>query len=118
MLHFAKHYLESHHPSTSILDRLGHYSLSLYSGYICRPMLIDLVTVAKCSSLGVQDVLERSIARQRSHVDLEVESDVLAAVVKRLDRPADLVETSLQVLLLPLPEDTIDVAVVKVEEGV
>jgi hypothetical protein len=81
-------------------------------------MFPGLICVAKCSSLGIQQVLERGIACQQSHVDLEVECDVLAAVVEGCNGTADLVESSLQVFLLPLPEDVVDVAVVEVEEGV
>jgi hypothetical protein len=81
-------------------------------------MFQGLICVAKRSALGVQQILERGIACQQPYVDLEVEGDILAAVVEGLDGPSDLVETSLQVLLLPLPEDVVDVAVVEVKERV
>lgn len=45
--------------------------------------------------------MKRGVASQQANVDLEIKSDILATVVKRCDGSADLVETFLQVLLLP-----------------
>lgn len=47
--------------------------------------------------------MQSNFARDRAHVDLKIESNGRSAKVQALDRTAHLVQTSRQVLLLPLP---------------
>jgi hypothetical protein len=77
-----------------------------------------LIRVTKRPSLSIQQILERGVASQRPNVNLEVQRDVLAAVVEGCDGSTHFVKTVLQIQLLPFPEDAIDVAVVKVEKRV
>lgn len=77
----------------------------------------SLVAVAKRPSARIQQVMQRRIAGQSPDVHLEVQRDVLAAVVKGLDRATDIVEARRQILLLPFPQDAIEVAVMQIKEG-
>jgi hypothetical protein len=62
--------------------------------------------------------MQSSVARDRTHVDLKIESNGWSTKVQALDRTADLVQTSRQVLLLPLPKDMVELPMVEVEERV
>jgi len=53
--------------------------------------------------------LERSVACQLTYVDLKVEHNALATVAENGNRSTDLVETRLEILSLPLPEQMIEV---------
>ena len=68
--------------------------------------------------MRVQQALERSIASKLANIDLKVEGNVLATIVERLDRAANLVVASPSILLLPRPKDVVQVTVVQVEEWV
>ena len=60
-----------------------------------------LISIAKSSTLRVQQALKRSIASKLANIDLKVKGNVLSAIVERLDRAADLVVASPGILLLP-----------------
>lgn len=80
-----------------------------------------LVGVAKNLTLGIEQLANLDRRRNGPEVDLEIERDVDTAAVgevRRCGRATDLVETVLEVLLLPLPVDVVDHAVVEIEEGV
>lgn len=62
--------------------------------------------------------MQSSVARDRAHVDLKIESNGRSAKVQALDRTANLVQTSRQILLLPLPKDMVKLPMVEVEERV
>ena len=49
----------------------------------------------------IQQIVQRGIPRQPTHVDLEIQRDILSTVVKRDNWPSDLVKSGLEVLLLP-----------------
>jgi hypothetical protein len=77
-----------------------------------------LVGVAECPSSSVQQILQRDVACQCSDVHFKVQRDVFATVVKWCDGTTDLIEARLEILLLPFPKDAVNVAMMKVEEGV
>jgi hypothetical protein len=77
-----------------------------------------IIRVAEDATLSVKQLVQSSVARNRAHVDLEIESNGRSAKVQTLNRTANLVQTSRQVLLLPLPKNMVKLPVVEVEERV
>jgi hypothetical protein len=68
--------------------------------------------------LSIKQALKRSLTRQLPHIDREVKRDVLTTVVKRLNRSTNLIQSRLQILLLPLPKYPIKVAMVQEEQRI
>ena len=62
--------------------------------------------------------MERSIPSKGSYVDLEIQSHILASVVERGDGPANLIQSNCQVLGLPLPQNSIQITMVQVEQRI
>jgi hypothetical protein len=83
-----------------------------------KPDKCTLVSITQRTALGIQQILECDVARQRADVDLIVQSDVLPTIVKRFDRPTHFIQSCCQVFLLPLPKDTVNVAMMTVKERV
>ena len=62
--------------------------------------------------------MQSSVACDRAYVDLKIKSNGRSAKVQALDRTANLVQTSRQVPLLPLPKDMVELPMVEIEERV
>jgi hypothetical protein len=77
-----------------------------------------LVRIAQNLALSIKQALKRSLTRQLPHIDREVKRDVLTTVVKRLNRSTNLIQSRLQILLLPLPKYPIKVAMVQEEQRI
>lgn len=77
-----------------------------------------LVSITQCLSNWVEEIMERGIPSKSPYVDLEIQSHILASVIKRGDGSANLVQSSDQVLGLPLPQDSVQITVVQVEQRV
>lgn len=65
--------------------------------------------------MGVEELLQGAVWSKCANVDLEVKGNILATKVQGFDWTTDLVQTLREVVLLPLPEDTVQVTVVEVE---
>ena len=105
-----------------LMKKNSQNSARLFVPYACpipttAPLRSLLVSVAEQTTLSIKSIAQRNRRRDRTKVDLKVESHVGAGVVVRLHRAADLVVSDLEVELLPLPVDVVDVGVVHVEEG-
>ena len=74
------------------------------------------VSVAKRLSLRIEQVVQCRVAGELAYIDLEVECRVLATIIEWHYGSSDLVESNLQILLLPLPEDPIEVRMMQVEQ--
>ena len=68
--------------------------------------------------MEIQSLLERDRRGNRRQVDLKVQSNILSTIVERDNRTTNLIQALLKVDILPLSEDTIEVAVVQVEQWV
>jgi hypothetical protein len=79
-------------------------------------MYMYLVSVAQQFADRVQQLAEFDRGRQLAQVNFKVQSDILATVIERNNRATNFVEALRQVLLLPRPEDVLNVAMVEVEE--
>lgn len=73
------------------------------------------VDVAEVIAMGVEELLQGAVWSKCANVDLEVKGNILATEVQGIDWTTDLVQTLREVVLLPLPEDTVQVTVVEVE---
>lgn len=71
-----------------------------------------VVGIAQNVTIRVEKLLKGSISSKGANVDCKVKSDVLPTVVKWFNRTTDLVKTCGKILLLPLPENAVQVAVV------
>lgn len=78
----------------------------------------ELIGIAQCLSLRIQQVPERDIPSQFAYVDFEIQSHVFAAVVKRYDGPTYLVQSCLQIFLLPLPKNVVKIRMMKEEQRI
>lgn len=76
------------------------------------------VAVTQRPPLGVEQVLKCSIRGKLANVDLVVEGHIDASIIESIDGAADLVVASREILLLPLPKDTVEVAVVEIEKRI
>ena len=76
------------------------------------------VAVAQRPTLGIKQALRCSIRSKLANIDLVVEGHIDTGVIKGIDGIADLVVASWKVFLLPLPEDTVEVAVVEIEKRI
>jgi hypothetical protein len=76
------------------------------------------VTIAQSITLSIEQAFKRSIRRKLANTYLEVQSNILPTIIKRRNRTTDLMEASRQVFILPLPKDTIEIAVIKEEERI
>lgn len=74
-----------------------------------------LVGVAQGASLSIQQILELNSRRKLTKANFKVKGDIFTTVVERNDRATDLVQAGFEILLLPHPEDVVDVAMVEVE---
>lgn len=79
-------------------------------------MHLRLVRIAKRAARRIEQVLDRHLRSQLAQTDLEVQRHSRASKVERVDGSANLVQPRLEVLLLPLPEDVVEVAVMEVEK--
>jgi hypothetical protein len=75
-----------------------------------------LVSVAQQFADRVQQLAELDRRRQLAQVNFKIQSDILATVIERNDWATDFVEALRQVLLLPRPEDVLNVTMVEVEQ--
>ncbi len=82
------------------------------------PSLLSSISIAENVSLAIQGLLESDWLAIWSLIDFEVQGDVFTAVIKWNDGATDLVKTLVQVLELPLGEDPVEVAVVKIKEWI
>lgn len=92
--------------------------MSIVETLNAKSMLHVRVAVAQDIALGVEQLLQRHIWRERANVHLEVEGDVLPAVVKWDDGAANLVEPCGKVFQLPTPEDAVEIGVMHEEERI
>lgn len=84
----------------------------------CAPTANHSVTIAKRAALRIEQILQGRITSQRPDVDLKIQCHVRPTILERLHRPANLMKTSRQVLPLPLPEDPVQVGMMKIEQRV
>jgi hypothetical protein len=77
------------------------------------------VAIARCATLGITKALNLkcSIRRRLANVDLEVEGDIHSSVIHEFEVPANLTVASQEVILLPLPEDTVNIGAIQIEES-
>jgi hypothetical protein len=66
----------------------------------------------------IEEIPQLHTSRQRSDVHLKIQRNVLPTVVKRLHRPANLIQPLLEILLLPQPEDVINIAMMQEEQRI
>lgn len=59
--------------------------------------------------------MESGIPSKSPYVDLEIQCHILASVVEGIDGSANLVQSNCQVLGLPLPQNSVQIAVMQVE---
>lgn len=74
-----------------------------------------VIGVAEVIPMSVEELLQGAIWSKCTNVDLEVKGNILATEFQGFNWTADLVQARREVLLLPLPKDTVQVTVVKVE---
>ena len=78
----------------------------------------SIIRVAESVTMEIQSLLERDRRGNRRQVDLKVQSNILSTIVERDNRTTNLIQALLKVDILPLSEDTIEVAVVQLEQWV
>lgn len=76
------------------------------------------VAVAECTAFGVEQAFKCSVGCELSNINLIVECHIDAGIIESIDRTANLVVACWEVFLLPLPEDTIKVAVMEIEKRI
>lgn len=76
------------------------------------------VRVAEEITLSVQELLQSNARSNVAKIDLEIKCKLHSTVIEWSDGAANLVKTPCKVLLLPGPQDTVEVAVMQVEERI
>ena len=79
---------------------------------------VHSVCVAQRSSLCVQKLLERCVTSQPTHIHFKVKRNILATIIKRYYRSAHLIQPSRQILLLPQPQNAIQISMVKEKQRI
>lgn len=59
--------------------------------------------------------MESGVASKSPYIDLKVQRHVLPSVIERGDRSANLIQSNCQVLGLPFPQNSIQIAMMQVE---
>jgi hypothetical protein len=80
-----------------------------------------LIRITQHISFGVQKFTKREVTCERVEIDLKVQGDIAAGgivVIEGDNGAGNIAETSLKVLLLPRPEETVEVGVMQVEDWV
>lgn len=59
--------------------------------------------------------MERGISSESPYIHLKIQRHISASIIKRADGSADLVQSSVPVFGLPLPQNSVQIAVMQVE---
>jgi hypothetical protein len=71
-----------------------------------------MVYITQDLILRIKQFLESSIGSKLSNINLKVQGDIRTIVIKWNNRSVDLMKASMDIIPLPFPENTIQVAVV------
>lgn len=59
--------------------------------------------------------MERGISSESPYIHLEIQRHIPASIIERADGSADLVQSNVPVLGLPLPQNSVQIAVMQIE---
>lgn len=84
-------------------------------------VILTLITKAQCIARAIKNLLQCNRLPEFAEVDLIIKGDISSqciGIIERNNRSRDVLETLREILLLPLPPDTVKVCVMEIEERI